>query len=422
MQTQTSKLSESSKLQHGISANSSQVILQLIQVFLVGLTIGMTRTVIPALADTEFGLKGQQFLLLTSFVVVFGGIKAVMNLLAGNFSDQYGRKRVLIAGWLIAIPIPFMILYAPNWNWIVGATLLLGVNQGLCWSMTINSKLDLARLDQKGLVNGINEFSGYAAVAFAGVATAYLADLMGVRQGLFLFGVIVIVLGLVLAIFSIRETMPWAEEHRKNTPVNESHDVQQNFTKLFIQASWHNKTLLALNQAGLIEKFIDTLVWIFLPVYFLSQDLSLLEGSAIISTYAMVWGSLQIVTGMLSDKIGRKILIVGGMWICGLGVLLIPYTQSIFLWTLEAGMVGLGMAMLYPTLGAAVADYSPAKQRGALLGIYRFWRDFGYAIGALMMGIAAQWAESLTPPFWLASASIVLSGLYVLINVPNKDA
>ena len=423
MQTQATESSVLSDLQHGIKTNRSQIILQLLQVFLVGLTIGMTRTVIPGLADTEFGLKGQQFLLLTSFVVVFGAVKAVMNLLAGRFSDHYGRKRVLIAGWLIAIPIPFMILYAPSWNWIVAATLLLGINQGLCWSMTINSKLDLARLDQKGLVNGINEFSGYAAVAIAGVVTAYFVDLMGARQGLFVFGGVVIVLGLILAIFSIRETMPWAEAHHKNTADSDPQEAlheQQSLAKLFVQASWHDKTLLALNQAGLVEKFTDALVWIFLPVYFLSQDISLLEGSAIISVYAMVWGGSQLITGPLSDKIGRKILIVGGMWICGIGVFIIPHTHSIFLWTLEAGMIGIGMAMLYPTLGAAVADFSPAKQRGTLLGVYRFWRDFGYAVGALTMGLVAQWTQVLTSPFWLASAAMMLSGLFVLVVVPNQ--
>ncbi len=431
---QATSSSVSSTLQHGIKHNRSQIILQLIQVFMVGLTIGMTRTVIPGLADSEFGLAGQQFLLLTSFVVVFGAVKAVMNLLAGRLSDQYGRKRVLVAGWLFAVPIPFMILYAPSWNWIVAATLLLGVNQGLCWSMTINSKLDLARLDQKGLINGINEFSGYAAVAIAGVVTAYMVDLMGARQGLFVFGGGVISLGLLLASVTIRETMPWAEAHHqneiaakaddndrnKNEGKNKIERKQDSLGSMFLQASWHDKTLFALNQAGLIEKFTDSLVWIFLPVYFLSQDLSLLEGSAIISVYAMVWGGSQLITGPLSDKMGRKILIVGGMWTCGAGVFLIPHTHSVLLWTLEAAMIGVGMAMLYPTLGAAVADFSPAKQRGTLLGVYRFWRDFGYAVGALTMGLVAQWTQALTAPFLLASIAMILSGLLVLLLVPNN--
>ena len=404
-------------IKHGISENKSQVVLQLIQVFLVGLTIGMTRTVIPGLADTEFGLGSQQFLLLTSFVVVFGVVKAIMNLLAGRLSDIYGRKRVLVAGWIIAIPIPFMILYAPSWNWIVVATLLLGVNQGLCWSMTINSKLDLARLNQKGLVNGINEFSGYAAVAIAGVITAYIVDFLGARQGLFVFGVVVVFLGLVSSIFSIKETMPWAKLHQASiaTPT-----PYQSLGKLFIQASWSDKVLLSLNQAGLVEKFTDAIVWIFLPVFFLSKNLTLIEGSAIVSVYAVVWGGSQLITGPLSDKIGRKTLIVGGMLVCGLGLLSIPYTDNVFLWTLEAGIMGIGMAMLYPTLGAAAADFAPIETRGTLLGIYRFWRDFGYAVAALTLGIITQWTQALTSPFLLASTAMIVSGLHVLIAVPNR--
>ncbi|SMN01652.1 Major facilitator superfamily (MFS) transporter [uncultured Candidatus Thioglobus sp.] len=401
-------------IQHGIVENKLQIALQLLQVFLVGLTIGITRIVVPGLAESEFGLGGQQFLLLTSFVVVFGVMKSIMNLLAGYFSDFYGRKYVLITGWIIAIPIPFMILLAPNWNWIVTATLLLGVNQGLCWSMTINSKLDLTHAHQRGLVNGMNEFSGYVAVAVAGVVTAYFVDLIGARQGLFIFGITVVILGLVSAIFLIKETLPWAKLHNiKPAPTH-------SLTKLFIQASWQNKILLALNQAGLIEKFTDAVVWIFLPVFFLSKGLSLLEASAIISVYALVWGSLQLITGPLSDKIGRKVLIVGGMWLCGLGLLSMPYTNHIFLWTLESGIIGVGMAMLYPVLGAAVADFAPVETRGTLLGIYRFWRDFGYAVAALTLGIVAQWSGALTSPFILASMSMILSGLVVLIIVPKQ--
>ncbi len=399
---------------HGISENKSQVGLQLIQVFLVGLTIGMMRTVVPGLAESEFGLGNQQFLLLTSFVVVFGVVKSIMNLLAGRLSDYYGRKPVLIVGWVVAMPIPFMILYAQNWNWIIIATLLLGVNQGLCWSMTINAKLDLAHFWQKGLVNGINEFSGYAAVAIAGVVTAYIANLIGAKQGLFFFGIVVIIFGLILAIFLIKETLPWTKLDNKNFA------LESNFGKLFLHASWHDKTLRSLNQAGLVEKFTDAMVWIFLPVFFLSKNLTLVEGSAIISVYALVWGGLQLITGALSDKIGRRRLIVVGMWLCGLGLLTIPYTNHVFLWTLEAGVIGIGMAMLYPTLGAAVADFTPPKTRGAILGIYRFWRDFGYAVAALTLGIVTQMTVTLNIAFLFAATAMILSGTYVLIIVPSN--
>ncbi|MGV6816401.1 MAG: MFS transporter [Thiotrichales bacterium] len=403
---------------HGVFINRHQIGLQLLQVFLVGLTIGMTRTVIPGLADTEFGLGDQQFLLLTSFVVAFGAVKAAMNLGAGRWSDHYGRRRVLLAGWLVALPIPLMIWYAPNWNWIVAATVLLGVNQGLCWSMTINSKLDLARLDQKGLINGLNEFSGYAAVAIAGIVTAYFVAWFGARVGLLIFGSVVILSGLFVALTAVRETMPWAQAHHHQTQPEPSQSLKQ----LFWRASWQDPTLLALNQAGLIEKFTDALVWIFLPVYFLSRDLSLVEGSAIISIYGLVWGGSQLITGPLSDKIGRRILIVGGMWLCGLGLISMPLTSSVLWWSLEAALIGLGMAMLYPTLGAAVADFSPPRQRSTILGIYRFWRDFGYAAAALAMGLIAQWTASLTAPFWLAAGAMLLSGLWVLLRVPGRLA
>lgn len=405
------------KITYGIVANKVQITLQLIQVFLVGLTIGMTRTVIPGLAQTEFGLEQQQFLLLTSFVVVFGVVKAIMNLLAGQLSDKYGRKSILVLGWLAALPIPVMILYAPNWYWIVAATFFLGINQGLCWSMTINSKLDLAKLNQKGLVNGLNEFSGYVAVGIAGVITAYFAQLLGVREGLFIFGTTAILLGLLLTIFFVDETIAWAHAHQKTVAT----EKKIGFKAMFFLSSWQNKTLFALNQAGLIEKFVDSLAWIFLPIYFLSRGLTLLEASAIISIYAMVWGSAQLATGPLSDHIGRKVLIVSGMFICAIGLLSIAYSHHIILWSIEAGVVGLGMAMLYPTLGAAVADFSPSHQRGAILGVYRFWRDFGYAISALLMGLFAQWVQSLLVPFWLTAVAMIISGVIVLIIVPSKE-
>ena len=405
-------------LERGVRQNIGQINLQLIQVFLVGLTIGMTRIVIPGLAESEFGLDSHQFLLLTSFVVVFGVVKAVMNLLAGRFSDNYGRKLVLVIGWIIAIPIPFLILYAQNWNWIVFATLLLGVNQGLCWSMTINSKLDLARGNQKGLINGINEFSGYVGVAIAGLVTAYFVDLMGARQGLFIFGLSVILLGLGLAIFLIKDTMAYTKLDIKPNILEKPN---KSLKDLFIYASYHNKILLCLNQAGLIEKFADSVVWIFLPVFFLAQGLSLIEGSAIILIYGVVWGGLQLITGPLSDKIGRKKLIVGGLWLCALGLISIPYSHGVLLWSIESAVIGIGMAMLYPTLGAAVADFSPVAERGTLLGVYRFWRDFGYAVSALTMGLIAQWTQALTSPFWLASLAMIASGLLVLIMMPAQQ-
>ncbi|MCJ8313886.1 MAG: MFS transporter [Saccharospirillaceae bacterium] len=416
----------------GISVNRSQFSLHLLQIFLVGLTIGMTRIVIPVLAEAEFGLADNAFFLLASFVVVFGVVKAVMNLFAGSLSERYGRKNILLLGWLIALPIPFILLFAPNWNWIIFSTVLLGFNQGLCWSMALNSKLDLAKSSQKGLVNGVNEFVGYAAVGLAGLMTAYLVSILGAREGLFYFSLAVIVLGLMTAKFTIIETLPWAKLHntqalnlntnKQQGPLlySQKNATTKNLAQLFKYASLENKTLIALNQAGLVEKFTDAIVWIFLPIYFITQGLTLIESGAIISIYGIVWGSTQLITGPLSDKIGRKQLIVWGMWICGAGLLAIPFTQGVILWSIEAAFIGIGMAMLYPNLGAAVGDEAPTKYRASLIGVYRFWRDSGYAIGALIMGLMAQWSQDLMMPFIFVAISMFLSGLLVLLWLPKK--
>jgi len=413
--------SDTDTIEHGIKANRRQFSLHLVQIFLVGLTIGMTRIVIPVLAESEFGLADQAFFLLASFVLVFGVVKAVMNLFAGKLSETYGRKKILILGWLVALPIPFMLLYAPSWNWIILTTVLLGLNQGLCWSMALNSKLDLAKNSQKGLVNGLNEFVGYAAVGIAGLVTAYIATRFGAREGLFYFSLSVISLGLVLAKLTIVETLPWAELHHSQVPNDSKTSETKSLGQLFRLASLENKTLFALNQAGLVEKFTDAIVWIFLPVYFISQGISLIESGAIISIYGIVWGGTQLITGPLSDKIGRKGLIVWGMWFCGIGIIAIPLTLSTTLWSLEAAFIGIGMAMLYPNLGAAVGDVSPPQYRASLMGVYRFWRDSGYAIGALVMGIMAQWSQDLLMPFWFVGIAMFLSGLIVLLLLPRKS-
>lgn len=413
-------------ISHGIRANLAQMVQQLIQVFLVGLTIGMTRTVVPGLAESEFGLAAQAFMNLALFVVIFGLVKAVMNLLAGHLSDRFGRRRLLVAGWLLAIPVPLLIFYAQSWAWILWAMLFLGLNQGLCWSMALNSKLDLARADQKGLINGFNEFAGYAAVGLAGWVTAYLAEVYGAREALLGFGLAVIGLGLLLAIWKVIDTHPWSQLHQhhhrlaleakgenlKSEPIS--------LKNMMLYATFKQPQLVALNQAGLVEKFVDALVWVFMPVFLLSQSQSLVQASAMIAVYGVVWGASQLLTGPLSDKYGRRGLIAGGFWLCGLTSLAFVWVETVWAWTLLAALMGFGMAMLYPTLGAAVADVAEPKSRATVLGIYRFWRDFGYAIGAFLMGILAYYSESVIGPFYLVGAMMLLSGLWVWLALPPK--
>jgi MFS family permease len=401
---------------HGLRENLQQVILLLIQVFMVGLTIGMTRTVIPGLATTDFGLQEKQLFLLTTFVVAFGLVKAVINLFAGTLSNSFGRKKVLIAGWIFALPIPYIIFSSTSWTWIVFSTVLLGVNQGLCWSMTINSKLDLSNQNQRGLVNGINEFSGYAALALAGIATAYLSEMIGARESILYFGTTTVFLGLLSAVFFIKETLPWAQASVSNESPKNS------FTMLgaFKEASWNNKQLLAVNQAGLIEKFIDAIVWVFLPVFLLSKGQSLIESSAIILIFGITWGASQLITGPLSDKIGRKPLIVYGLVLSASMLLVFPYTSSVTMWSIELFFMGIGMAMLYPTLGASISDLTSISDRPIMLGVYRFWRDFGYAVAAFSMGIMAQYTQSLEAPFLMSVFLLLMSAFYVQAKLPNN--
>ncbi|MAN76516.1 MAG: MFS transporter [Rhizobiales bacterium] len=397
--------------QFGIAENRSQFVHQLVQVLLVGFAIGMTRTVVPALAESEFGLERGSFVLLSAFVIAFGVVKGVLNFVAGRLSERIGRKKVLVLGWLIALPIPVMIALAPNWNWIVAATGLLGVNQGLCWSMAQTSKLDLTRPNQRGVVIGLNEFSGYVGVGLAGIITGYAATLMGPREGLLSFGLIVIGLGLVLSAFFVRDTLPWAHAEAKSAAAT----APLSTWEVFALMSWRDRRLAAISQAGLVEKFVDALVWVIYPVFLFARGLSLPEIGWVVGMYGMVWGGSQLLTGPLSDKIGRHWPNVSGMWICGAGVAMMVLGEGIAWWSFSAAVSGLGMALLYPNLSAAVADIAAPAWRGSAIGIYRFWRDLGYAIGALGFALAANLAGQIEAAFWFVAIAMLISGLVLLV-------
>lgn len=407
-------------LKHGIRHNKSQFIHQLLQVLLVGLTIGMTRTVVPALAESDFGVPKNSFVLLSSFVVAFGLVKGAMNFIAGRLSERIGRKQVLLMGWLVALPIPIMIWFAPSWSWVVAATVLLGVNQGLTWSMTQTSKLDITRLEERGLTLGLNEFSGYVGVALAGIATAYMASQFGARQGILIFGMAVIVLALVLTQIWVKDTLPWAKAEAAKHAPGASQALRPRYPQgvsshpstkeIFTLVSWRDKRLMALSQAGMVEKFVDALVWIFYPVFLYQKGVSLPNVGWIIGFYGFVWGGSQLFTGRLSDRIGRHMLNVWGMWICGVGVAAMMLGDGVVWWAASAAVSGFGMALLYPNLSAAVADISHPSWRGSAIGIYRFWRDLGYGIGALGLGLAAHFTGQMQSAFWFVAASMFTSG------------
>lgn len=414
-----------SAYQFGVRANLTQFLNQLLQVFLVGLTIGMMRNVVPALATEEFNLPANSFALLASFVVSFGFVKGAMNFVAGRLSEKVGRKRVLILGWVFALPIPYLILYAENWYWVVAATVFLGINQGLAWSMTLTSKLDLTRPEQKGLVNGLNEFSGYFAVAVAGVVTAYLSVSLGTREGLFWFGMVAILTALTLVILTVKDTLPWVKAESAQAAGSSAAAVMHNYPKnisdtpttweVFTLMSWRDKRMFAFSQAGLVEKFVDSIVWVFFPVFLLQKGLDVTQAGWVIAVYGTVWGASQLYTGPLSDRIGRKIPIVSGMFLSGIGVGLMLVYESLNWWIFSSAVAGFGMALLYPNLGAAVADIAHPNWRGSALGIYRFWRDLGYGFGALGLGIVAQFTGVIEPAFWFVMISMILSGALVML-------
>jgi MFS family permease len=402
--------------QRGIVANLGQFSLQTMQVFFVGLTIGMERTVLPALSG-QFGVTKGEYLFLGAFVVSFGLVKGALNFVAGSLADRIGRKTVLLFGWLAGLPIPLLIFFAPNWWWIIAANIFLGVNQAFAWTMTVTMHVDIAGSHQRGLAVGIDEASGYAAVGLAGLATSYLAALYGPRWALLVFGLTVIAAALVLLIW-VRDTLDWVHaEHAQAIPAGSQGSDHGHWGNIFLLVSFRDRTYRALCQGGVANKIADTLVWVLLPVYFRSRGLGLVDIGWITGLYAFVWGLSQLWTGHLADRIGRKPPILSGFALLSAGIAATAATADAAWWIAAAAAMGLGMALLYPNLIAAVADLAPPLWRGRALGTYRYWRDTGYAIGALVLGAIASLSGEVVPAIWLTAALVALSGTWIAIAV-----
>lgn len=386
----------------GLAGHRGQTIALLVQVFLVGVTLGTMRTVVPALGEAEFGVPRGSIGLLVAFIVAFGLVKGTLNFVAGHMSELYGRKPVLVAGWLFALPVPVLVWAAPSWNWIIAATVLLGVNQGLAWSMSQTAKLDYARADQRGLAIGLNEFAGYGGVAVSGIAAGYLAEYLGARTGILLFGSLAVLIALGFALMTVAESRPSRAATADTPPKPSTREV-------FARMTWRDRRLVSVVQAGLVEKFVDALVWVAMPVYLYDRGQSLGSIGWIVSCFVLVWGGSQFITGPLSDRIGRQIPNVGGMWLCGLGVALFPFGETVAWWGTTAALSGFGMALLYPNLSASISDLAAPEWRGTAIGIYRFWRDLGYSVGALAIAAAAA-SGAATAPFIAVGLAMAVSG------------
>ncbi len=383
-------------------------LLVLINAFVGGM-VGLERTVVPLLAEQDFGLASRTIAL--SFIVSFGVVKALANLFAGRFSDRVGRKQILIAGWLFGLPVPVIIMLAPSWDWIVFANVLLGINQGLCWSTTIIMKIDLVGPQRRGLAMGLNEASGYLSVAAAALASGFLASRFGLRPEPFYLGIVFAVAGLLLSLLFVQESHGHAR-HEVTLRDDSVTRAAPSFREIFALTSWKDRRLFAVSQAGLVNNLNDGMAWGLFPLFFTAGGLGIDQIAILAAIYPAVWGLGQLGTGALSDHVGRKPLITGGMIVQALGIFIIVASAGFVPWAMGAMLLGLGTAMVYPTLLAAIGDVAHPDWRASAVGVYRLWRDGGYAIGALLAGIIAdllglRWAIGAVGVLTLASGMIV---------------
>lgn len=399
---------QESSIKLGLQENLGQFsLLVLINAF-VGAMIGLERTILPKMAEEEFGMVAKTAIL--SFIVVFGFTKAITNYFAGRLSDRLGRKQILVYGWLTAIPVPFLLMWAPTWSWVLVANVFLGISQGLTWSTTVIMKIDLVGPKKRGLAMGLNEFAGYFAVALSAWATGYIASVYSVRPEPFYLGIGYVAIGLVLSVFFAKETQHHVLHEAKN------HDVVQVSQKeIFIKTSLTDKNLSSVSQAGFVNNLNDGMAWGLFPILFASFNMTLSQIGWLAAIYPASWGLLQLFTGHLSDIVGRKWLIVFGMWVQAIGIGITAISNSFWGFATGGLFLGIGTAMVYPTLLATIGDVAHPSWRASAVGIYRLWRDSGYAIGAIIAGLVADFF-GLTSAIWLVAMMTFISGLIVMIR------
>ncbi|MEI2609545.1 MAG: MFS transporter [Candidatus Promineifilaceae bacterium] len=393
----------------GLRENWHQFMLLVIVNAFVGAMIGLERTILPLIAEADFGLISKTVVL--SFLISFGLVKALANLFAGRLGDRYGRKPILILGWLIGLPVPLIIILAPSWGWVVFANVLLGINQGFCWSMTVIMKIDLVGPKQRGLAMGLNEFAGYLAVSLSALMTGFLAAAHGFRPIPFIPGLLFAALGLLFSLFFVQETRAHAH-HEANLVRLGGHDDrdQPSFSMIFMRTSWQDKTLFAVCQAGLVNNLNDGMVWGLVPLLLAGFGVPVAQVALVAAAYPAVWGLGQLFTGALSDRWGRKWLIATGMGLQAVGISFFVVGRTMTSWLTAAILLGVGTAMVYPTLLAAISDVAHPTWRGSAVGVYRLWRDLGFAIGGILAGL-------LSDLFNIPVAIAVIGGLTLVSGI-----
>ena len=402
-------------IQLGLRENLAQFVLLVAVNALVGGMVGTERTVLPLLGEAEFGIAGYSAML--TFIVAFGLTKAFVNYFAGTLADRFGRKPVLLAGWVAAIPVPLMLIWAPSWGWVIAANVLLGINQGLAWSTTVIMKIDLVGPQRRGTAMGFNEATGYGAVAIAAWATGAIAETAGLRPAPFLLGLAFAALGLGLSTFLVRETAGHvAHEAANHDPGDGGHGGDLTGRQIFALATWRDRNLSVTSQAGLVNNLNEGMAWGLFPPLFAAAGLDLGTVGLLTAIAPAVWGVGQLGTGILSDRIGRKWLIAGGQLTEAAGLTVIAFGDTFAVWAVGSALFGAGTAMAYPTLIAAVGDIAHPTWRGAAVGVYRLWRDIGFAVGAVLAGTLAD-LYSLTVAVGAIAVITAISGLDVVIRM-----
>ena len=386
-------------IQLGLKENWKQfTLLVLINAFVGGM-VGLERSILPEIAEKEFEMAAASAIL--SFIVVFGIVKAISNYYAGALANKFGRKNLLVLGWVFAIPIPFILMYAPSWNWIIGANVLLGMNQGLAWSSTVVMKIDLVGEKQRGFAMGLNEFAGYLAVAVVAFLTGWIAGEYGLRPYPFYLGILLMVLGLVMSIFLIKDTRGHAkkEEDTNTVPMLEN---------LFWDTTWKHKNLGSVTQAGLINNLNDGMAWGLFPILLAAKGFSLEQIGIVVAVYPAVWGLGQLFTGKMADTFSKKDMLFYGMLLQAIVLIILVWAESLWHFVFLMAFLGWGTAMVYPTFLATIADNTHPRDRARSIGIFRLWRDLGYAVGAILTGIISDLVS--------IEAAILIVGLITLTS------
>ncbi len=369
------------KIKLGLKENWQQFSVLVIVNAFVGGMVGLERTIFPKFAETEFGIASTTAIL--SFIVAFGITKALTNYFTGKLANRFGRKNLLVLGWIFALPIPFILIYAPSWNWVIFANILLGINQGLAWSSTVVMKIDLVGEKDRGMAMGINEFAGYFAVGMVALLTGFIAQNFGVTPYPFYLGIGISIFGLLLTVFLVKDTRIFVQKEEGTVKTVELSNV-------FVETTFKNKTLSSITQAGLVNNLNDGMIWGLLPILLLSFNYDAKNIGIIAAIYPAVWGIGQLFTGRMADVYSKKALLFLGMLLQGIAILLIPYFTEFYQLATISTFLGLGTALVYPTFLSAIADATPPRQRAESIGVFRLWRDLGYAIGAILSGIIAD--------------------------------